>query len=102
MATTHSSVFQVSHRLNALSITGRPSVHVVYREVWADQVDDHGEPCEFCQLEDRTIQCNVYVPTTNGSRDYFRACRCCAPVVALDHADLDPSRDVLIEYAKES
>lgn len=87
--------------LTSVSITGRPSVHVIYREVWDDQIDDHGDACEFCQLEDRTIECNVYVPTRNGSTDCLNACRCCAPVVVLDYADLDPSRDAVIEYAKE-
>jgi hypothetical protein len=83
------------------SITGRPAVYIAYREVWPDQIDNLGAPCEFCQLEDNTIQCNVYVPLRNGSTDYLGACRCCAPVVVLDHIDLDPARDAVIEYAKE-
>lgn len=83
------------------SITGRPAVYTVWREVWPDQIDDHGDDCPFCQLEDRTIECNVYVPTEGGDTDLFSACRCCAPTVALDHPELDPSRDAIIEYAKE-
>lgn len=102
--TTNHGVIKVPGRpagLASVSITGRPAVHVIYREVWADQVDNHGEPCEFCQLEDRTIQCNLYVPTRNGSTDCLGACRCCAPEVVMDHAELDPARDAVIEYAKE-
>lgn len=105
MTTNHHGVIKLPGRpdgLASVSITGRPAVHLVYREVWPDQVDNHGEPCEFCQREDRTIQCNVYVPVRNGSTDCLNACRCCAPEVVMDHAELDPSRDAVIECAKEN
>lgn len=83
------------------SITGRPAVYIVHREVWPDQIDNYGDDCPVCQLEDRTIQCNVYVPWRNGDTDLVGACRCCAPTVVLDHPDLDAARDAVIEYAKE-
>lgn len=83
------------------SITGRPAVYIVHREVWPDQVDYYGADCPVCQLEDRIIQCNVYVPMTNGHAALLSACRCCAPLAVLDHPELDPSRDAVVEYAKE-
>jgi hypothetical protein len=84
------------------SITGRPAVYIVYREVWADQVDNHGDACPVCQLEGRMIECNVYVPTDGGNGVLLSACRCCAPSAVLDHAELNPGRDAIIEYAKEN
>jgi hypothetical protein len=83
------------------SITGRPAVYIVHREVWPDQIDNHSDDCPVCQLENRTIECNVYVPTEDGNGVVLSACRCCAPVAVLDHPELDPSRDAVIEYAKE-
>lgn len=84
------------------SITGRPAVHLIYREVWADQVDNYGDACPVCQLEDRTIECNIYVPVLYD-RDgvVLSACRCCAPLAVLDHHALDADEDAIIEYAKE-
>ena len=81
--------------------TGRPVVHVIFREVWPDQIDNHGDDCPVCQLEGRTIECNVYVPTDDGDGVLVSACRCCAPGAALDHPELDPRRDAIVEYAKE-
>jgi hypothetical protein len=83
------------------SITGRPTVHVAFREVWADQIDHHGENCEWCQLEGQQIECNVYVPVRGAGNDLLHTCRCCATTVVFDHVQLDPSRDAIIEYAKE-
>jgi hypothetical protein len=84
------------------SITGRPAVHLIFREVWADQVDNYGDACPVCQLEGRTIECNVYVPVIY-ERDgvMLSACRCCAPAAVLDHHALDTDHDAVIEYAKE-
>jgi len=83
------------------SITGRPAVYIVYREVWADQVDNYGAACPICQLENRTIECNVYIPNEDGDTDLQSSCRCCGPTLVLDWTWLDPSRDAVIEYAKE-
>jgi hypothetical protein len=84
------------------SITGRPAIALIYREVWADQVDNYGDACPVCQLEDRTIECNVYVPVIYDSEgEMVSSCRCCAPTVVLDHHALDTDYDAVIEYAKE-
>lgn len=83
------------------SITGRPLVHLIYREVWDDDIDNAGEDCQVCQLEGQSIECNVYVPTIGGETDVLGACRCCAPAAVFDHTHLDPTRDAIIEYAKE-
>ena len=83
------------------SITGRPAVYIAYCEVWPDLIDNHGDACPVCQLEDHAIECNVYVPTADGDGVLLSACRCCAPVAALEHPELDPSRDAVVEYAKE-
>lgn len=87
--------------LTSVSITGRPAIHLIYREVWADQVDNHGEPCPVCQLEDRVIECNVYVPVIYGDWELVSACRCCAHAAVLEHHALDTDYDAVIEYAKE-
>lgn len=82
------------------SVTGRPAVHTMHREVWADQVDGHGEPCEVCQIHGALIECNVYVPIADGGGVILSACRCCAVPAALDHSELDSTRDVVVEYSK--
>jgi hypothetical protein len=91
-----------THRPLQRSITGRPEVHLIFREEWPDHIDNHGEACPVCQLEGRTIECNVYVPTYDGGTDLLNTCRCCAPHAVVDHGQLDPGRDAIIEYAKEN
>lgn len=91
-----------THRPLQRSITGRPEVHLIFREEWPDHIDNRGEPCPICQLEGRVIECNVYVPTYDGGTDLLGACRCCASSAATDHGQLDPGRDAIIEYAKEN
>lgn len=84
------------------SITGRFAVYVVFREVWPDQIDDLHTQCGVCQEFNRLVTCNVYVPTGDGDSVLVSACRCCAAGAALDHPELDPTRDAVIEYAKEN
>lgn len=81
------------------SITGRPEIRAIMREVWADQIDDFGEPCPVCQLVDRDIECNVYVPRRRDDAQFFGTCRCCSTAVVLDVVDRDFDRDVIIEFS---
>jgi hypothetical protein len=80
-------------------MTGRPRVIVDFREVWADQVDNFGEPCQHCQLVGKTIEATVYVPTATG-REVQESCMCCVVDAVLNTEKHDPSRDVLVEYSK--
>jgi hypothetical protein len=89
----------MSHAISR-SVVGRPKVYIVFAEVWADQIDEHGEPCKICQELGALIECNVYVPESDGDTITWGACRCCAPISVLDHSNLDPTRDALIEYSK--
>lgn len=83
----------------SISLTGRPSVTVEYREVWADQVDDFGSACPICQLVGSVIEATIYIPTRDG-RTLSGSCLCCIVPAVLDTADYDPTRDVLVEYSK--
>lgn len=81
------------------SITGRPEIHAIMREVWSDQIDFYGLACPVCQTEDKIIECNVYVPTHGGETELRGCCRCCSIGEALDVVDRDFDRDVIIEFS---
>lgn len=82
------------------SITGEPEVHVLYREVWADQIDGYADPCPVCQMQGNLISCNVYVPGMHGALDLINTCACCALPALLDHPGLNTAHDAVIEHAK--
>jgi hypothetical protein len=60
------------------SITGRPEISAIMREVWSDQIDWYGLACPVCQMEGQTIECNVYVPVVGGEKELHGCCRCCS------------------------
>lgn len=82
------------------SATGRPEISAVFREVWADQIDNLGDACPVCQLEERTIECNVYVPVIYDSEaKLIGTCLCCAVPAVLDVMERDFDHDVIIEFS---
>lgn len=82
------------------SITGRPEVVATFREVWEDQVDNYGDDCPICQLEGRTIECNVYVPTVDDSEGrMLSTCLCCSVPAVLDVVERDLDFTVVIEFS---
>lgn len=82
------------------SITGRPVISAIMREVWNDQIDNYGADCPVCQMEGKVIECNVYVPLTFDSEPVLiGCCQCCPTAVALDVVARDFDRDVIIEFS---
>lgn len=82
------------------SITGRPEISAIVREVWADQVDNLGADCPICQMEGQVIECNVYVPVIYDSDPkLIGCCRCCSIPAVLDVMERDFDEDVLIEFS---
>jgi hypothetical protein len=90
----------MTHQIKA-SVTGQPEIHIIYREVWADQIDNAGDPCPVCQMEGAVIDCNVYVPEMHHALELLSSCRCCAPSVILNHPHLDSCYDAVIEHGTE-
>jgi hypothetical protein len=80
------------------SATGRPEISAIFREVWEDQIDNHGDACPVCQLEGRTIECNVYVRLLFGTK-LLNTCLCCSVPAALDVAERVLDLDVIIEFS---
>jgi len=82
------------------SITGRPEISAIMREVWSDQIDNFGADCPVCQMEGQVVECNVYVPVADG-RDTvdINTCRCYSVVAVLNVVGRDFDRNVIIEFS---
>lgn len=81
------------------SITGRPEISAIMREVWADQIDNYGDDCPICQLEGRRIECNVYVPMVYSEMAFIGCCLCCSMPAVHEVAGYNVDHDVIIEFS---
>jgi hypothetical protein len=62
---------------------------VAYPPAW---IDNCGEPCPHCQLENHTIDTNLYATRENGDGAITNCCWPCVKSVLLDwwpHINLD-------------
>jgi hypothetical protein len=83
------------------SLTGCDTLTIELRRVWTDQVDNYGDDCPVCQLEDRTIEVGLYLPLACHATQLVNCCEPCAFQLPRDTAGLDCDRPVIIETAKD-
>lgn len=76
-----------------------------------DHVDNEGEPCTQCQMEDATVQCQAYLhqsyavqqdPGMATTTVLIESCLACL-IPALDSAPyLDTDRPIVVEVARSA
>lgn len=62
-----------------------------------DQVDNQGEPCDFCALDGRYIDATVYGHLTIGDAEHVASLDCCVFCVPAVIREMDPNRAVTVE-----
>jgi hypothetical protein len=78
------------------------TITIDVREVAADQIDEYGGDCAWCQLDEHQVANNVYLTLATG-RLVAASCDQCVNAVLLHHiADLAFDQVVVEHYTEES
>jgi len=63
------------------------------------EVDNQGEPCEVCQLEDNTVTRLVYGVVLGEHASLFQALECCAGCTGAVVSTMDRDQTITVEVA---
>jgi hypothetical protein len=67
-----------------------------------DHVDNEGEPCTWCQLENATVQAQAYLPIGTVTQDMVECCLACLVPVIDSTPYLDSGSRVVVEVARSA